>query len=259
MSRLDPIEVARRFWSSCETMYPAAESTFPRRFDLWLPTGLPVSVERLPGLTPRRVAEWVERAGGALGASEDNRPVRGYLLARGGRGLIFVDAEDEEQELQFTLAHEGAHFLCHYYGPRLTMEARLGPAITEVLDGERPATPEELLAGVLRGCPIGQYQHLLSRGAGGSFLDPASQRAEVDADRVAFELMAPAKVARATSFRLYGNASRRNLTDVLSRDFQLPIWAANAYATMLFRPARSGEESWLGGMKRAITTIPERK
>src|SRR5262249_24511133 len=153
---------------------------------------LPVSVVKIRQLTASRAADWAGRAGLSLPPANDDRPIRGYLVAARGNGLIFADESEGDEELQFTLAHESAHFICHYHRPRRVAAARLGPGIQDVLDGLRSATSEERLAGVLRGCPIGQYRHLFGRSADGGFREQHSAQAERDADLVAFELMVPA-------------------------------------------------------------------
>src|SRR5205823_2418702 len=84
----------------------------------------------------------------------------------------------------------------------------------------------------LRRVPAGPFTHLLARDDGGC--DPAVAAAEEDADRLAWELLAPAAQVRA---RAGPGASAGGAARVLADVFGLPPDAAAAYARALFPAA----------------------
>jgi hypothetical protein len=219
-------ELAEAFWADAGGPGP-----FPR--DLRRPArrALPLSVEALPRLGVRRVADWLRGLGVPCPFGGPDRPLRGCLLALGDNGLVFLDADDPQDEQRFSLAHEVAHFLRDYGQPRRRAVAVLGPPVLEVLDGRRPPTPAERLHGALRGVPVGVHRHLLARAERGAPVSSVVAASEQDADRLAFELLAPA-------------AELRGVTDVsalrhrLVAEFGLPAAEASRYVEVLLPPAR---------------------
>jgi hypothetical protein len=180
--------------------------------------GFPVTVIERPGLSLGVIREWLARRSNVVVPGPDRR-VRGCLVAHGGFGFVFVDAADPPAERRFTLAHELAHYLRDVWRPRRRAAAKLGPGITEVLDGRRPPTPDERLHAVLRGLPAGPVVHLLGCGDEES---PEVRAAEAAADRLAFELLAPAGAVSGPA-------------DLEAR-FGLPPGKAAAYADWLWPP-----------------------
>ena len=125
---------------------------FPRDIEAAALT-MPVSVELIPDLTPRRVDEWLCRhVGWDRAPVTDGRAVRGCLVAHRSHALIFLEEAETDDERRFTLAHELAHFHGHYLAARELAIARLGPAVIEVLDGHRLASHAERL--VRRASPM---------------------------------------------------------------------------------------------------------
>jgi hypothetical protein len=160
------------------------------------------------------------------------RPLRACLVAWKGTGFIFLDESDAPEEQVFSLAHELAHFLRDYWQPRERAIAALGSAIVEVLDGRRPAHPSERLHALLRAVPIGFHTHLMAREEG---MTTEVASVEWQADRLAFELLAPEEEVRAR------HASRAEASQVmrqLSAEFGLPREMAAVYGAMLFPAAR---------------------
>lgn len=184
-------ELAAAFWAEAGEAGPSPRdlrrAVARSSFDL--------TVTELPGLATGRVEAYLAARGVALGGDGVNRPLRGCLVAASGCGWVFLDADDDPDEREATLAHELAHFLRHYDQPRRRAVAALGEGVLEVLDGRRPATPRERLHGLLRGVSTGRHVHLMRREPGPRF--PEVEDAEREADELALELLAPGGEARA--------------------------------------------------------------
>ncbi|MBY0459700.1 MAG: hypothetical protein K2V38_20465, partial [Gemmataceae bacterium] len=131
-------------------------------------------------------------------------------------------------EARFTVAHELAHFLRDFDAPRRRVAARLGVAALEVLDGLRPPTADERLAGLLRGVSVGPAAHFMDRDRRGAVLDPDAREAEAKADRLAFELVAPFAAVEADAA-----AGREKLAESLVSRFGLPPEQAGVYTRIL--------------------------
>src|SRR5262249_1903289 len=157
-------------------------------------SSFPLAVTAMPGLSVAGVLRDLDRQGRAWSGGQPERRLRGCLVAEGGAGLIYLDAGDGAAEQSFTLAHEVAHFLRHYWQPRRRAEEALGPGVLEVLDGLRAPGPRERLHALLRRVPLGCYVHLMDRGPGRS---REVDDAEGEADRLALELLAPVAEVRA--------------------------------------------------------------
>lgn len=213
-------ELAARFWAAAGAAPPFPRALGPAA--VWF--GL-AAIER-PGLRVTTVCHWLAQRGIRVAFGGPDRPLRGCLYAHAGTGFAFVDATDDEAERRFTLAHELAHFLRDYWQPRETALARLGPAIREVLDGVRTATPDERLHAVLRNVPVGPFAHLMHRDDLGRPAYGCERDAEAAADRLAFELLAPAAT-------LGEVGTRPALLDRLISIYGLPPDPAARYAAVL--------------------------
>lgn len=217
----DPRPIAARFWERAGVTEP-----FPRRLSPTIAAVLPVAVVFLPKLTVARMGEWLSNRGaGGLRQAKD-RPIRGCLIAQRGHAFIFADGSMNEDEQRLTLAHETAHFIHHYEAPRVSAIALLGSSIEPVLDGEREATPREKLRGALRGVPIGVYEHALDRSEDGA-PDAVTGSMEVEADLIAFELLAPAAMVRRST-----QPGEDRVQDLTTR-FGLPAWAATRWGAWI--------------------------
>ncbi len=214
------VDLAAAFWSKAGPPPP-----FPRDLRAAI-TAVPLSPVDMKGVSVAGVREWFARLGIPVPLNEPDRPLRACLVAWRGEGFAFLDELDEPAERKFSLAHELSHFLRDYLRPRETVTRRLGHAALEVLDGLRPATSDERLHAVLRNVPLGPFTHLLRRDDTGRPLTMAEREAEVAADRLAFELLAPAESV--------GEAADRDaLTTRLVSDFGLPPGPAARYAALL--------------------------
>jgi hypothetical protein len=223
-------ELAAQFWAEVGEIEP-----FPRRLQRSILRALDLSIVLLPQLRLFEALKWLRRRQISFSLSEADRPLRACLVCRRGAGFIFLDGADDEAEQRFSLAHELAHFLRHYWEPRRRATARLGGQILEVFDGERRPAPAERLRSLLVGVPLGFHAHLMGRGARAA---EALAAAEEEADRLAYELLAPAEVVLA---RLQGAADeQRNRAAALLHDaFGLPTAPANHYAEILYPIYRS--------------------
>jgi hypothetical protein len=182
-----------------------------------------------PDLSIDGVENYLAHQGTSWRCGEADRPLHACLVAIHGHGWIFLDAGDSPRERVYSLAHELGHFLRHYWQRRQRAVAALGPPIVEVLDGRREPRPGERLHALLRGVPVGVHSHLMHRDK--VLVPPAVAQAEAEADRLAWELLAPeAEVL----VRLGTRADRERAAAVLVEEFGLPAGPAGEYAGVLF-------------------------
>jgi hypothetical protein len=223
-------ELAGAFWREAGVGEP-----FPRCLLGPITRALPVGVIDQAGLCLRAIRDRLARGGIIDACDAVDRPLRACLVARWGFGLIFIDAADAEDERRFSLAHELAHFLRDYWRPRRLAVDRLGGGVLEVLDGRRPASAEERLTALLTRVPVGCHWHLMHRDDTGQ-ASPAVRAAERDADRLAYELLAPATdvLTRAGD---RGRPTRLAVVGVLEVVFGLPAAQARDYGAILIPEA----------------------
>jgi hypothetical protein len=187
-------------------------------------------VVEVPNLTLAAAAHHLARHGVPCHKPTEDRPLAGCFAGYCGAGVILLDTTLEPADFFFTLAHELAHYLRDYDAPRRRIEARLGEQALEVLNGLRPATEGERLAGVLCGVTVGAPTHFLDRDRWGRTLTPEACEAEDAADRLAYELLAPFDVVTAGAADDRVTIARR-----LVRDFAFPPGEATKYAAILIR------------------------
>lgn len=205
-------ELADAFWAA------VGPEVYPRTF-AEVSLGFRVIVIERANLSLAVVRDWLTRQSRITVGGPDRR-LRGCLVAHEWDGFVFVEATDPPAERRFTLAHELAHYLRDVWRPRRRAMEKLGTGIVDVLDGKRPPTADERLHAVLRGLPAGPVMHLLGRGEDES---PEVRAAEAAADRLAFELLAPAAEVREPA--------------ELEGRFGLPPAKAIEYARLLWPPA----------------------
>ncbi len=231
------------FWELCNEMEP-----FPRNLERSIALALPVAIVKLPRLKLVDIESWIRRRGIPFHFDYPSRAVRGCLVAFGGKGLIFVDGADPDDERRFTLAHEVAHFVIDYWQPRQGAIGKLGPAIAQVIDGYRAPSVTERVYSLLTSMPIGIHIDLLERDRNSVTLDVWA--VEDRADRIALTLLAPPAevVARADLVATRFNQRRANMTSVLCDHFGLPHVIARGYSWFLLDAIGKGP-SWIEGLR----------
>jgi hypothetical protein len=236
--------VVERFWRQ-----GSGDEYYPRDIERAVPLALPVALVKVPSLELSGVEDWLAWRGGTFRFNCRSRSVRGCLLAYGGRGFIFVDAADPEDERRFTIAHEAAHFLSDYLLLRERACAKFGPRIAEVFDGRRTPTVGERVGALLTGATLGVYTKLMERDEAGA-AGGAVYRIEDRADRVALGLLAPPEEVLAeidTSLPTFA-ARHESVSRLLRRRFGLPAPAADAYARSLLESVGRGA-SWVESLR----------
>ncbi|HEY7065730.1 MAG TPA: ImmA/IrrE family metallo-endopeptidase [Chloroflexota bacterium] len=221
-------EAAAEFWERAGSAEP-----FPRNLRTPIAYALPLSIVLLPRLRVAGLDAWLRRLSVPCGIAVGDRPLRACLVARYGQGFIFVDGTDPADEQRFSLAHEAAHFLRDYWQPRTIAADRLGPEIFAVLDGERPPRPAERVHAVLASVQLGYHVHFMERTADGHVASADVDRAEHDADRLAFELLAPADAVLAAAAAVPPAERHAAVTRLLHATYGLPTTPAAQYAALL--------------------------
>jgi hypothetical protein len=254
-------DAAEQFWKLAVSREP-----YPRTLERTVLQVLPLVIVKLPGLGVGMIREWLSERGVRVGVLSQDRGLRGGLFARGGVGVVFLDGMDTADESRFSLAHEVAHFLLDYLWPREATLHALGDRVRDVLDGVRPASPEERLSAVLRRVKLGLFTHLMDRDGFGQTNRADVLDAEDRADRLAIELMAPREAVVANANRrgigLGDPCSAGELAALLAGKFGLPQPCAERYAQYLLERnrGRGSFREWLGvGKKtRLRRTSPDR-
>jgi hypothetical protein len=217
------LESADEFWRASEK--PIG---FPRDLRGPISLGWPVSIVERPHLRLATVAQWLGENSLDVTIPLADRPLRACLVAHRGMGIAFLDCNDTTNERRFSLAHEMAHFLRDYWAPRRRATLQFGPKISEIFDGLRPLTTNERLHAVIRNVPVGCHVHLMARSVDDRFPSRRIADAEWAADRLAWELLAPAHVVLELAL------DRESAESRLVAGFGLPAGQASAYARNLF-------------------------
>jgi len=219
----------------------ALPDVYPRDLITLIPLRLPLAFVLVKGLTTNALRDWLMHRRITYKSDGPHRRLHGALVARAGRGIVFVDSSDDAAEQQFTAAHETAHFIEDHAGPRQEALKKFGDPIRPVIDGQRAPTPEESVSSVLNRVPLGIQVHLMARGSTALIDSWDVEEREQRADRIALELVAPTKAALRLLRQSTGLAEASDLAaaTVLAQHFDLPQSAAHLYANLLLSRARS--------------------
>ncbi|MFN3170693.1 MAG: hypothetical protein ACE37E_08370 [Hyphomicrobiales bacterium] len=229
------------------------DSGFPRELAHIAPLTLPISILVAANLTTADVAKALRSATGKASRPTRERRLRGCLVAHRGFGMIFLD-EDDPNMMRFALAHELSHFVGHYLARRELVIARMGSDIVNVLDGVRPATPQERLAGILTGCSLGAFTDVMEREDG----VPLSTEAEImeyEADEAAFLALAPIGQVIAKTIDHYGKVDRPTATATLAKVFGLSDCDANRHAPRVVNAAARNRPSLIDQLREAASEM----
>jgi hypothetical protein len=238
---------ASRFWRLAVHVEP-----FPRLLERAIAWALPLTIVKLPRLSFSDLRIWLAQRGISFMFSHSDRSLRACLIAKAGRGIVFLDGSDPDDERRFSLAHEVAHFILDYHEPRERALKLLGAAGPEVLEGRRPPTTEERLRGILHGVKLGIFTHLMERSPDGAVNSIDILEAEDRADRLALELLAPqdtvfTRLEQANV--MCADPEAFFLTKgILVNEFGLPPAVAKHYGRMLVvqRRSTSSFREWIG-------------
>lgn len=241
------VRCAEKFWRLAGNYEP-----FPRSLEdpiLWT---LPVAIVKLPHLGLKEIQRWLQERNIVLDFRTPSRTLRACLIAKAGKGIIFLDGCDTRDEQRLSLAHELAHYLKDYLEPREKAFRSFGEKIRDVLDGVRPPMPEERLAGILKGVPLGVFTDLIERSCAGDVNRMDILSAEDFADQLSLELLAPhhTVVRHLEAHGIVWKSDNANdlCCHMLANDFGLPSDVARKYGDILImtrRQPRSFRE-WLG-------------
>lgn len=247
MSEDEVVAWAEMFWRRAQSI-----EAFPRSLESTIAWILPLAVIKVPRLWLSELRTWLHERRIPFRPLGADRQLRACVIAHAGRGIVFLDGTDPEDERRVSLAHEVVHFLSDYLEPRERTIALLGDAAREVLDGIRLPSPSERLQAVFKGVELGTYARLLDRSEDGSIGRSDILAAEDRADRIALELLAPRRTVLARLAKLqpdWRDTSAVPLAQqVLVDDFGLPAKVAVRYAAMIVRRQRPhrGFRNWLG-------------
>jgi hypothetical protein len=220
--------LAAAFWNEV-----GEEEPFPRSLVASINRALPLDVVYDSQLRLVSVLDWLKRNHIACPCYGPDRSLRACLVARYGNGFVFIDEADPENERRFSLAHELGHFLHEYWEPRRQVAERLGANVLEVFDGKRAPTNEERIDAILAKVPIGFHMHLLERDTAGRVVNVEVERAERDADLLAYELLAPAGAVLASVEATPRSHDRRSLIQLLQEVYGLPGVQSQEYSRIL--------------------------
>ncbi len=240
--------LASSFWESIGEI-----PIYPCDLEHALLWALPVAVIKLPRLGLSSLRKWLSTRNIEMPYLGNDRRIRACLLARCGSGLIFLDGSDPKDEQRYSLAHEVAHFILDYHIRRHQIINALGSRIAEVLDGEREATIEERLTGILAGVTIGPFIHLMDRNNHNNIRRQYILNVEDAAERFAMELISPQKEVEcyldAAYPDWYGGARQpQDAIAAIARTFGVPPRIIATYIThfALLRQSQQSFKDWIG-------------
>lgn len=231
------VGTAEEFWSEVGELEP-----FPRELRQSIARAFPITIVLLPLLRVSKIEEWLERQQVLCHVDTQDRGLRACLVARFGQAIIFLDGTDSDDEQRFSIAHELAHFLMHYWRHRREAVQRFGNEILEVLDQVRLARVDERIHALVSGSDLGFHVHLMARTEDGDPTNSTIVAAENDADRLAFELLAPCDLVTRQVGHLPPNERQDAAIQLLQNVYGFPTLQATRYSRVLI-PVRHSSDS----------------
>ena len=221
---------------------------YPRSLERAIALALPVAVIKLPRLALGGIENWLRARQIDYSFDCDSRFVRGCLIAFGGKGLIFCDGSDPEDEIRFTLAHEIGHFLSDYWFPRQKAINKFGEKVLEVFDGLREPSVTERVQAIFTSTKIGLISDLIERGNA----DETTWSIENKADKIGLGLLAPPNIVLKTLDLSADRFPQRleSITKTLISKYGLPIFIAQTYGMELLNVVGKGR-SWAESIRYA--------
>lgn len=248
MIEKDIIALADEFWSKA-----GCPEDFPRTLESAVVWVLPLAIVKLPKLDFDELLNWLSNRGISIFWKKNQQRFRACLVAKFGKGIVFLDGSDSEDERRFSLAHEVSHFMCDYLMHRQQVFNILGKDGLDVLDGVRPPTPEERLRGIFSGVKIGPFTHFMERSEKGDIVHLDILRAEDRAERLALELIAPKKKVllklKNRGIKWHDFSAISLIQKTLIVEFGLPKSVAERYRIMIVRSQSTTRtfREWLKG------------
>lgn len=207
---------------------------------------LPIDVISLSSLTLCKINKWLSQRKVNLSIDANDRPLHGFIVIFRGSGLIFINGTDKEDERRYTIAHEISHFMLDYIIPREKAVVKMGPHITDVLDGLREATILEKVDSIINNVAVAPYTHLLEIEGDGSFQNIKVFNSENRADALAIELLAPKsevikRVFLTTKKKLNYDQFKEVAFEFLINEYGLPMQIAKNYSKKLSYQVTKGK------------------
>lgn len=203
-----------------------------------------VRVRKVKKLTVEKVQERLSRSQIDIELTY-KADIEGFLIVVGGDALIFLDPDPPER-FQFNLAHEIAHYLIEYHHPASRVQRGLGMEALQMKNGEVALSIEMRIKAFLMKINIQPFTHLLDL-SGLSARDRIRvSNAEINADRLAFELLAPfQQVKPVVMAKRYGDVVNK-AEKLLRAHYGFPDIEAGLYA------------EWIGSRITGGRTMEER-
>jgi hypothetical protein len=226
-------QVAEDFWKPIPSY-----RTFPVDIERAIAfSNLPLHIDLIPILDIDHVNQWIQSNGFPARIDKENCALHGFLLAREGHGIIFVNGTDKQEERRFTIAHELAHFLFDYHLPRINYLRLYGDSILEILDGKRLPTIEERLTFIVSELPSPFFTHALDITGITAYERSQICSIEWQTDTLAFEILAPFHIVisllKKQKLEKRFETIFRQASNLLVTDFGLPANLASSYAKHL--------------------------
>jgi hypothetical protein len=221
-------EFAKDFWAGAPD-----HQSYPRPIERAIAWVLPLAIVRLPTVDIKSVFDWFKFRNIGLCASNDVGKMHGCVVARSGKGILFLDGTNPVNDQRFTIAHECAHFILHYLEPVRRATASFGDVGTDFVDGLETPEFQDRLSAILQRIDLEEYMHFFPQSEGIDMI-----RYEDDADRLALEILCPYESARVSLSNKVSNPSTELhlelAAEMLESEFGIPKSVSRAYTNWIF-------------------------